>query len=74
MNSKKIKTAYSTKHEKYLNNEKCMGHDSLQCLNSLCVNEFSTTYHNNYIYNRSSSASQRSSSIRDYMEMYQLQN
>ena len=69
------KIAYSTKHEKYLNNEKCIGHDSLQCLNSSCANGFSTTYHNNYIYNnRLSLAPQRSSSIRDYMEMYQLQN
>ena len=69
------KIAYSTKHNKFLNNQKCSGYDNLQCLNSSCANGFSKTYHNNYIYNnRPKLPTQRSSSLRDYMEIYQLQN
>ena len=67
------KIAYSTKHSKYLNNKKCLGHDNLQCLNSSCANGFSKTYHNNYIYNnRPKLPPKKNFSIRDYMEMYQL--
>ena len=38
------KIAYSTKENKYLKNQECVGHDKLQCLNSSCPNGFSTTY------------------------------
>ena len=69
------KIAYSTKHNKYLRDQKCSGHQNLQCLNSSCANGFSKTYYNNYIYNnRPKLPPQRSSSSRDYMQMYQLQN
>ena len=44
------KIAYSTEHNKYWNNEECLGHDhKLQCLNSSCPNGFSKTYHKNYV-------------------------
>ena len=39
------KIAYNTKENKYLKDqEKCAGFDNLQCLNSSCLNGFSTTY------------------------------
>ena len=71
------KIAYSTKENKYLNNEKCVGHDNLQCLNSSCANGFSKTCHKNYIVDKSSlrkkpSSSSSATSFRDYMDRYQL--
>ena len=72
------KIAYSTEQNKYLNNEKCVGHNKLQCLNSSCANGFSKTYHNNYIVdNRRLLKENRPSSstfFRDYMDRFELQN
>ena len=70
------KIAYSTKHNKYINSKKCLGHDNLQCLNSSCANGFSKTYYNNYIFNNRSLKTpsiSSSSSIQDYMDRFQLQ-
>ena len=66
------KIAYSTKQNKYLNNEKCDGHSNLQCLNSSCANGFSKTYFNNYIEDNRTLKKDRVSSalFRDYMDRY----
>lgn len=50
------KIAYSTKENKYLKDQKCTGHDKLQCLNSSCLNGFSTTYQH---YSSNTSSNQR---------------
>ena len=72
------KIAYSTEQNKYLNNEECLGHNNLQCLNSSCANGFSTTYRNNYIVDNRSLLEENklpsSSSFRSYMDRYKLQN
>ena len=72
------KIAYSTEENKYLNNEKCVGHNKLQCLNSSCANGFSTTYRNNYIVDNRSLLEENklpsSASFSNYMDRYQLQN
>ena len=77
------KIAYSTKENKYLKNQKCTGHDKLQCLNSSCLNGFSTTYQ----YHNSNTSSNERRKIRkeniylissvtltntDYMERFSL--
>lgn len=68
------KIAYSTKENKYLNSEKCIGHDNTQCLNSSCANGFSTTYHNNFIVDKRPEPVTSIKKRRDYMEMYRLAN
>ena len=80
------KIAYSTEQNKYLNTEKCFGHNKLQCLNSSCLNGFSKTYYKNYVADNRSDFLKREGRIpinhttflpvtsTNYMSRYQLQN
>ena len=81
------KIAYSTEHNKYWNNEECLGHDhKLQCLNSSCPNGFSKTYTENFVAdNRSEKLKRKTCKIKthtvylpksstNYMNRFELQH